>query len=144
MRVAMYGRPGPTYVELPVLDLFCVPFLDIFVLSIKRSSPPQAEVIYDMIDESKLVLPRPIPPPPLTFADPHAIQSALGLLKTAKNPLVIVGKVREWQIICLISGLAIIVILTSSLFFFRIQRVLLMLVLRTKPAISCTPRRHYA
>lgn len=68
IRVAMYGRPGPTYVELP------------------------AEVIYDLMDESKLVLPRPVPPPPLTFADPKSVRAALELLKTAKNPLVIVGK----------------------------------------------------
>jgi hypothetical protein len=45
------------------------------------------------MDESKLVLPRPVPPPPLTFADPKSVRAALELLKTAKNPLVIVGKV---------------------------------------------------
>jgi len=68
MRVAMYGRPGPTYVELP------------------------AEVIYDRIDEAALKLPRPIPPPPLTLADPAAVQAAINLLRSAKNPVVIVGK----------------------------------------------------
>jgi hypothetical protein len=45
------------------------------------------------MDESKLVLPRPVPPPPLTFADPKSVRAALELLKNAKNPLVIVGKV---------------------------------------------------
>jgi thiamine pyrophosphate-dependent acetolactate synthase large subunit-like protein len=50
-------------------------------------------VLYDFIGEDKLVLPLPIPPPPQTFADPKSVRAALDLLKTAKNPLVIVGKV---------------------------------------------------
>ncbi len=89
----MYGRPGPTYVELPVPPYALVTTLTsssyVYLLPIH----PQAEVIYDLMDESKLVLPRPVPPPPLTFADPKSVRAALELLKHAKNPLVIVGKV---------------------------------------------------
>lgn len=67
-RAAIYGRPGATYVDLP------------------------AEVIYDKIDEAKLTFPPPCPQVPRTFADPRAVVSALQLLKTARNPLIIVGK----------------------------------------------------
>jgi 2-hydroxyacyl-CoA lyase 1 len=67
-RAAFYGRPGATYLDIP------------------------AEVIYDRIDESKLHFPGVCPPPPLTYADPQGVAEALRLLKSAHNPLVIIGK----------------------------------------------------
>jgi len=67
----------------------------------------KAEVIYDRIDEAALKLPRPIPPPPLTLADPAAVQAAINLLRSAKNPLVIVGKVSNtFLVICFLFAIS--------------------------------------
>lgn len=126
MRVAMYGRPGPTYVELPVR--FRMVQVSRFLL-LTYLIDLQAEVIYDILDEDKLVLPTPIPPPPLTYAEPQSIRAALDLLRTAKNPLVIVGKVRCWYNSC-----------QAAVFLphFSIPRELHTLELKMKLFTSCT------
>lgn len=86
------------------------------------------------MDESKLVLPRPVPPPPLTFADPKSVRAALELLKNAKNPLVIVGKVPIGLYSCPIASC----IRHSQSSLFSATRAPPTLVLRLKPLILCT------
>eukprot|EP01083_Nonionella_stella_P025195 69393_1 len=68
LRTASYGRPGPAYLDLPAdLIVGCAP------------------------KESVNFVPRS-PPPPLTLADPSAVRSAIMQLKSARAPLIIVGK----------------------------------------------------
>lgn len=68
VRTAMYGRPGAVYLDLP------------------------NDLITDSLDEAALQWPRRCPPAPKSLADPAAIESALAALRSAKRPLVIVGK----------------------------------------------------
>ena len=69
-RSAWYGRPGPTYVDLPA---------DYIQATIPRSD-------IDFIIRS------PIPPPPKSLPAPPAIAHAANILRRAKAPLVVVGK----------------------------------------------------
>src|SRR5262245_51597846 len=73
IRTAMYGRPGPAYLDLP------------------------ADVILGEVDEEKVKYPPHYPDPPRPMADPAAVKSALATLKTAERPLVIVGKGAAWS-----------------------------------------------
>jgi 2-hydroxyacyl-CoA lyase 1 len=73
IRTAMYGRPGPAYLDLP------------------------AELILGTVDEEKVHFPPPFPPAPRPMADPAAVQGALAALKSAERPLVIVGKGSAWS-----------------------------------------------
>lgn len=73
IRTAMYGRPGPAYLDLP------------------------ADVILGTVDEEKVKYPPPVPPAPRPMADPQAVQGALAALKSAERPLVIVGKGAAWS-----------------------------------------------
>ena len=73
MRTALYGRPGPAYLDLP------------------------ADVIMGMVDEERVSYPAEIPPPPRPQADPAAVQSAIAALKSAERPLVVVGKGAAWS-----------------------------------------------
>jgi len=72
-RAAFYGRPGPTFVDLPA-DL------------IQGHSENDSDVqeILDKIQE--------VQSPPKSAGDPDRIHQAAILLKGAKRPLVIVGK----------------------------------------------------
>jgi 2-hydroxyacyl-CoA lyase 1 len=67
VRIALTGRPGPVYLE--------------FAADLLRASTPSVPVF-----PSKYVLPLPNPP------NPHAIASAVSVLKAASRPLVIFGK----------------------------------------------------
>ncbi|MGH2601152.1 MAG: thiamine pyrophosphate-dependent enzyme, partial [Dehalococcoidia bacterium] len=73
IRTAMYGRPGPAYLDLP------------------------AELILGTVDEEKVQYPPPVPPAPRPMADPAAGQGAIAALKSAERPLVIVGKGAAWS-----------------------------------------------
>ncbi|KAI8802567.1 HSPC279-like protein [Cladochytrium replicatum] len=66
VRTSIYGRPGPCYIDLP----------------------------QDFIQgtASDVVFPPKCPDPPKSLADPSAILEAVGAIKAAKCPLVIVGK----------------------------------------------------
>lgn len=65
-RVAMTGRPGPVYIDMPA-DLL-------------RSSIPAELPVLKYYS------------PPLPFASPDSVRKAVDLLKSAKRPLVIIGK----------------------------------------------------
>jgi 2-hydroxyacyl-CoA lyase 1 len=67
-RTALYGRPGPVYLDM--LD----------------------DVISGRIEEDEVEYWPPLPEPPRTLADPASVDAALAALKTAENPLVIIGK----------------------------------------------------
>jgi 2-hydroxyacyl-CoA lyase 1 len=71
-RFAWYGRPGPTFVDLPG-DLIMMPTSD---------------------GKSHLDLPsaKSLRPPPKAFADADRVAEAVTLLKVAKAPLVVIGK----------------------------------------------------
>ncbi|OZJ02332.1 hypothetical protein BZG36_04295 [Bifiguratus adelaidae] len=66
-KTAFYGRPGPTYIDIPG-DLIQGQF------------------------SGNVPIPKALPPPPAVLADPNAIHAALQLLQNAEKPLVIVGK----------------------------------------------------
>jgi len=68
VRASVYGRPGPTYIDLP------------------------GDLLNSRILESSLVLPAPPPPPPAILPPQDLISSAVDLLKKSKSPLIIVGK----------------------------------------------------
>ncbi|KAF3422373.1 hypothetical protein E2986_09064 [Frieseomelitta varia] len=68
VRISIYGRPGPTYLDLPATLL---------------NQSVEEESIYDV---------EPCPPPPLTFPDQRLIQQAANLLVRARKPLLIIGK----------------------------------------------------
>lgn len=68
VRTSIYGRPGAVYLDLP------------------------GDIIFDSIAEEDLESPARCADAPKSFADPAAITAALGALKSAKRPLVVVGK----------------------------------------------------
>jgi 2-hydroxyacyl-CoA lyase 1 len=68
VRIAMYGRPGPTYLDLT------------------------ADVIDSKVEEEDVILPPRVADPPRSQADPEAVAQAMALLRNAESPLVIVGK----------------------------------------------------
>jgi 2-hydroxyacyl-CoA lyase 1 len=68
VRTSIYGRPGPTYLDLP------------------------GDIIGAKVDEDTVRQPPPVADPPRPMADPDAVAAALAALKTAERPLVIVGK----------------------------------------------------
>jgi 2-hydroxyacyl-CoA lyase 1 len=72
VRAAWYGRPGAAYLDLPD-DVLTAPAPD-----------TAAEDIM------------PVPPPPRTAAPEEDVAAALRALKSAQNPLVIVGKGMAW------------------------------------------------
>jgi 2-hydroxyacyl-CoA lyase 1 len=67
-RIATYGRPGPVYLDM--LD----------------------DIISGHIDEDEVVYPPAVPEPPRTIAPNESIAAAVEALKSAENPLVIIGK----------------------------------------------------
>jgi 2-hydroxyacyl-CoA lyase 1 len=73
IRSALFGRPGAAYLDLP------------------------DDILSGQIDESEVSLAPTVPEPPRTVAPDDAIRAALAAIKTAKNPLVIVGKGMAWS-----------------------------------------------
>jgi 2-hydroxyacyl-CoA lyase 1 len=67
-RISTYGRPGPVYLDM--LD----------------------DVISGHIEEEDVTYPPPVPEPPRTLAPNESIAAAIEALKSAENPLVIIGK----------------------------------------------------
>ncbi|KAI9471394.1 thiamine pyrophosphate enzyme, N-terminal TPP binding domain-containing protein [Zychaea mexicana] len=74
MRAALFGRPGATYVDLPA---------DFIQYKIKDHR------FVDSYSKSVPALPAAAPK---TLADPQSVAQAIGLLRQAKSPLIIVGK----------------------------------------------------
>jgi len=68
VRVSKYGRPGAVYLDM--LD----------------------DIISGRIEEDAVVYPPAVPPPPRTIAPNESIAAAVEALKSAENPLVIIGK----------------------------------------------------
>jgi len=67
-RAALYGRPGPAYIELP------------------------GDVITGRVDEAQVQAAARVADPPRQQADPAQIDQALAALRSASRPLVIFGK----------------------------------------------------
>ncbi len=72
-RAAINGRPGPVYLDLP------------------------GDVIDDLVDESEVQWAPPIEEPQRPTVSAQSVQAAIEALKTASNPLVIVGKGMAWS-----------------------------------------------
>lgn len=68
VRYSTYGTPGPVYIEMA------------------------ADVIYGKVDEDKIVYLPPVPELPKLVLSADAVEKTLGMLKSAKNPLIICGK----------------------------------------------------
>jgi 2-hydroxyacyl-CoA lyase 1 len=72
VRASLSGRPGPVYLDLP------------------------GDIIASRIEEDKLEFPPRVEPAPAPQVDPALVKKALAALKSASNPLVIVGKGAAW------------------------------------------------
>ena len=72
VRLAISGRPGPVYLDLP------------------------GDIIMSRIDESKIDYPPRVEAPPTPTVDPALIKKALGILRSARQPLAIIGKGAAW------------------------------------------------
>ncbi|XP_077455374.1 2-hydroxyacyl-CoA lyase 1 isoform X1 [Stigmatopora argus] len=68
VRTSIYGRPGACYVDIA------------------------GDMVNAKVDRSKVRFVRCCPPPPICLADHHAVADAITVLKSAKRPLVIIGK----------------------------------------------------
>lgn len=68
VRSSLYGRPGPSYIEIP------------------------GDMLTDSIAANRVRFVSPCPPPPLSLADPEAVRKAAHVLKSAKRPLIVIGK----------------------------------------------------
>jgi 2-hydroxyacyl-CoA lyase len=68
VRTSIYGRPGPVYIDLP------------------------NDVIEGTVEESELEFKDRCADPPRTLSPQESVTAAIGALKSASNPLVIVGK----------------------------------------------------
>ncbi len=68
VRSTIYGRPGAAFVEL------------------------MADVINAKVEEESLRLPERVPDPPRLTAHPAAVEAAVAALKSAEQPLIVVGK----------------------------------------------------
>ncbi len=72
VRHSIYGRPGPTYLDLP------------------------DDVLTHEVDLGRVEVPPRVPDPPRPPAREEDVRAALEAIKTAENPLVIVGKGMAW------------------------------------------------
>ena len=72
VRHSISGRPGPVYLDLP------------------------GDVIASSLDEDDLAYPPRVEAPPAPQVDPAAIKAALAALKSARQPLAIIGKGAAW------------------------------------------------
>ena len=68
VRISMYGRPGPVYLDLP------------------------GDIIDGKIDDEGIVQPRRVADAPRPLTDSAAVKAAIETLKSAERPLVIIGK----------------------------------------------------
>lgn len=68
VRTSMYGRPGACYVDIA------------------------GDMVNAKVDRSKIRVVSCCPDPPVSLADHSAVAEAISVLKTAKRPLVIIGK----------------------------------------------------
>uniref|UniRef100_A0A3Q3VKJ0 2-hydroxyacyl-CoA lyase n=1 Tax=Mola mola TaxID=94237 RepID=A0A3Q3VKJ0_MOLML len=68
VRTSMYGRPGACYVDVA------------------------GDMVNAKVDRSKVRVVSCCPPPPVSLADRDGITEAISVLKSAKRPLIIVGK----------------------------------------------------
>ena len=73
VRHALYGRPGPTYLDFP------------------------DDIIRGECEDEEIIAAATVPEPPRTMADPDAIEAALTALESAERPLVVVGKGMAWS-----------------------------------------------
>ena len=73
VRVAINGRPGPVYLDLP------------------------GDVIDAKVDESEVQWEERVPEPARPMVSAENVEAAIEALKTASNPLVIVGKGMAWS-----------------------------------------------
>ena len=73
VRVAINGRPGPVYLDLP------------------------GDIIDAMVDESEVQWEDAVPEPARPMVSAESVEAAIEALKTAANPLVIVGKGMAWS-----------------------------------------------
>ena len=73
VRHALYGRPGPTYLDFP------------------------DDIIRAECEDEEIIAAATVPEPPRTIADPDAIEAALTALESAERPLVVVGKGMAWS-----------------------------------------------
>ena len=73
VRVAINGRPGPVYLDLP------------------------GDIIDAMVDEDDVMWEERVPEPARPTVAPESVEAAIEALKTASNPLVIVGKGMAWS-----------------------------------------------
>jgi 2-hydroxyacyl-CoA lyase 1 len=72
VRHALSGRPGPVYLDLP------------------------GDIIASRIDEAKLDYPPRVEPPAAPQVDTALVKKALGALRSARQPLAIIGKGAAW------------------------------------------------
>ena len=72
VRHALYGRPGPVYLDFP------------------------DDIIRGECAEEEVINTAKVPEPPRTMADPAAVEAALSALESAERPLVVVGKGMAW------------------------------------------------
>lgn len=72
VRSSISGRPGPVYLDLP------------------------GDVIASRIEEEQLEFPPRVEPAPAPQVDPALVKKALAALKSAANPLAIIGKGAAW------------------------------------------------
>ena len=72
VRHSISGRPGPVYLDLP------------------------GDVIASSLEEDDLTYPARVEAPPAPQVDPSAVKAALAALKSARQPLAIIGKGAAW------------------------------------------------
>ena len=72
VRHAISGRPGPVYLDLP------------------------GDVIASAVEEDGLAYPARVEAPPAPQVDPASVKAALASLKSARQPLAIIGKGAAW------------------------------------------------
>ena len=72
VRHSISGRPGPVYLDLP------------------------GDVIASSLDEDDLAYPPRVEAPPAPQVDPAAVKAAVAALKSARQPLAIIGKGAAW------------------------------------------------
>src|SRR5690606_1591243 len=72
VRISLYGRPGATYLDLPD---------DILTAQVDEAAVEPAPTVAD---------------PPRSTVPEENVEAALAALKTAENPLVVVGKGMAW------------------------------------------------
>ena len=68
VKKALYGTPGPSYLDLP------------------------GDIIAGSVDEDRVQWAPRVPDPRRTLADPRDVEAAIAALKTAEQPLIIIGK----------------------------------------------------